>query len=79
MVHVAPAEAQSSRPKAKKSQAAQPINRTPARVAQRNGGWDPFPGYPGHRDRSTFYHPNGRLNGQELFDSINDRAGSSGE
>ena len=47
-------------------------------VGSNGAGWDAFPGQPGFRDRSTFLHPNGRLNGREFFDALSERGGSSG-
>ncbi len=73
-----PADARAAKAKAKKAQSSQATRQT-TRVALRDGGWDAFPGQPGFRDRATIYHPNGRLNGKELFDSIADRAGNAGE
>ena len=74
-----PAEARTAKSKVQKMERAKagPAPRRTA-VGLRDGGWEPFPGTPGLRDRSTIYHPNGRLNGQELFDSIADRAGGIG-
>ena len=73
-----PADARAAKAKAKKAQSSQ-TRRLTTRVALRDGGWEAFPGQPGFRDRTTIYHPNGRLNGKELFDSIADRAGNAGE
>lgn len=74
---VEPVEAKSARAKTTKVQSSQKVIRT-TRVSKMNGGWDAFPGNPGFRDRTTINHPNGRLNGQEFFDSIADRAGDIG-
>ena len=74
------ADARTSRSKVQRAEQAKAIpapRRTAA--AHRNGGWEPFPSTPGLRDRTTIYHPNGRLNGQELFDSIADRTTGAGE
>lgn len=76
-----PADARSGKAKIKRSLTVERsvAPRQVARLQTNTNGWTPFPGQPGHRDRTTIYHPNGRLNGQELFDSIADRAGNSGE
>jgi 2-methylaconitate cis-trans-isomerase PrpF len=74
-----PAEARAIKAKAKPKPvaASHSANRVASRVSR--DGWDAFPGNPGHRDRTTYYHPNGRLNGQELFDSIADKAANGGD
>src|SRR5262245_61463990 len=72
-----PAEARSDRAKVKKAHPTHHVRRT--RIAQRDGGWEARPAGPALRDRTTFYHPNGRLNGQEFFDSISDRTTGAGE
>ena len=74
---ITPVDARTVRTKANKAQTPQKMVRSP-RIAERNGGWEAFPGNPGFRDRTTINHPNGRLNGQEFFDSIADRAGDIG-
>ena len=58
--------------RAEKAKAAQPVRRA---AAARSSGWQDS----GLRDRTTIYHPNGRINGKELFDSISDRSSGAGE
>ena len=78
LVLTEPADARSGKSKAKPSQKAAAY-RGYARVSKRDNTGQAVPGRIELRDRTTFYFPNGRLNGQELFDSIADRAGNAGE
>lgn len=69
------------RSKAKRAVASErPVKvRRAALPARSEGGWNMWPAGGYYRDRNNINHPNGRLNGQELFDSISDRSGSAGE
>ena len=78
LVLTEPADAHSGKAKAKPSQKAASY-RSLTRVSKRDNTGQAVPGRIELRDRTTFYFPNGRLNGQELFDSIADRAGNAGE
>ena len=75
-----PADA-ATRTKAKRTVASErPVKvRRAALPAREGNGWNMWPAGGYYRDRNNLNHPNGRLNGQELFDSIADRAGNAGE
>lgn len=72
------AEAQSSRAKLQRAENAKskPAVRRSAVVAARRNVGNGSSGLP---DRTTINHPNGRINGQALFDSIAERTSGAGE
>jgi hypothetical protein len=73
------AEAQQARSKTQRSAA----NKAPVqRVASRSGtdeSGEPIKGLVGLRDRSTINHANGRLNGKEFFERMQEWTGGLGQ
>lgn len=75
-----PLEARSAKSKVQRGEKVAVVKRTTrtAGVQRSVRSYEPFPGYPGHRDRTTVLLPNGRINGEEFFARIGDLAPDAG-
>ena len=71
--------AQTTRAKAKRSADAQPQTRRVASASRTGNEREPIPGLVGLRDRSTIYHANGRINGREFFERLQEQTGGGGQ
>ncbi len=77
----APVEARNAKAKAYRGDKvviAKRVPRTAPRM-NRSDTYEPIRGQPGMRDNTTYLLPNGRINGQEFFEQMNDLAGDIGD
>ena len=74
-----PVDAAQARAKAKRTTDSQPSARRVATTQRSDGTYQPIAGVTGVRDRSTYYLPDGRINGREFFEQLQERTSGTGQ
>ena len=73
------ADAAQTRSKVKRSAEARPVTRRVATTENAGNRGEVIAGLVGVRDRSTYYLPNGRINGKEFFEQLQERSNGTGQ
>ena len=72
-------DAAQTRAKAKRTADSQTVSRRADATSRSGDSYQPIPGVVGARDRSTYYLPNGRINGKEFMEQMQERTNGTGQ